>query len=187
MANFDDTIPSGRVNIAVEKCMNMRPETVDGDFYKNLRMKITNSSDCNPNARQLRSSNFKNDKQKIEDMLRDFSGDLSSLHKKFDAFASVVVGLIDRVENMETRIATLEAWRHDAQSNAQNVSYASIVQNGNIGENSTSDRIGKLEYNGSEDERKNKLFHLQLTHPSLVPNSATLSSHVQNFIKNFAS
>ena len=69
----------------------------------------------NPNARQLRSSNCnKNDKQKIEDILREFTGNLSSLHKKFDAFASVAVGLIDCVESMETRIATMEAWRHDA-------------------------------------------------------------------------
>ena len=114
MENFDDTTPSDRVNIAVKKCMNMRPDTVDSDFYKNLRMKITNSSDWNSNARQLRSNCNINDKKKIEDMLREFSGDFSNLHKKFDAFASVVVGLIDRVESMETRIATMEAWRHDA-------------------------------------------------------------------------
>ena len=84
MTNFDDTIPGDRVNIAVEKCINMRPDTVDSDFYRNLRMKIANFSDCNPNARQLRSTNcFKNYKQKIEDMLCEFSGDLSSLHEKF--------------------------------------------------------------------------------------------------------
>ena len=183
MENFDDTTPSDRVNIAVKKCMNMRPDTVDSDFYKNLRMKITNSSDWNSNARQLRSNCNINDKKKIEDMLREFSGDFSNLHKKFDAFASNVVGLIDRVESMETRIATMEAWKHDAQSTSRSVSYASIVQNGNIDENSTSDRIGKLEYSGSEDERKNKLLHLQLTHPSLDSNSPFLSLHVQNFLK----
>ena len=95
------------MNNAVEKCINIRPETVNSDFYRNLRMKITNSSDCNPSARQLRSFNCnKNDKQKIEDMVRAFSGDL---HKKFDASANVVVNLIDRVESMETRIATMEA------------------------------------------------------------------------------
>ena len=39
MTNFDDTIPSGRVNIAVKRCMNKRPETFDSDSYRNLHMK----------------------------------------------------------------------------------------------------------------------------------------------------
>ena len=84
---------------AIDECVNMTPETAD--FYRSLRGNLNGSGVLPPASRQLRSSN-KNDKQKLEDMIRDFSNDLCNLNNKFGVFAGCITSLLDRVESLES-------------------------------------------------------------------------------------
>ena len=176
---------SERLNAAIEKCINMKPQNANSNFYKELRDKVGVSSDPKQLGRPLRSGGTAStskaaDKQKIENMLSEFSGDLANLQKKFDTVAEVVLDLLGRVEDLETRIVDLEAWKSEICSNPPSSSYASAVQS-TPSDSTTTERIAKLEFSASEDGRKNKLLHVQLTHPSISSDST--STQVQDFLK----
>ena len=168
---------------AIDECVNMTPETAD--FYSSLRGNLRGSGVLPPVSRQLRSSN-KNDKQKLEEMLKDFSSDLNNLNNKFGIFAGCITTLLDRVESLESRIIALESWKNDNPSPSSppppTTTYASVVGSEVI-QGNASGRLERLEYNSSEDDRKNKLMHVQVTHPSLDPSSPSLLPHVQNFLR----
>ena len=61
--------------------------------------------------------------------------------------------------------------------------YASVVGSEVI-QGNASGRLERLEFSSSEDDRKNKLLHVQVTHPSLDPSSPSLLPHVQNLLKH---
>ena len=107
MAYADDPSMSVALTGAIDKFVNMTPETAD--FYRRLRDNWNNAGVLPPASRQLRSSS-KNKKQKLEDMLKDFSNDLNNLNNKLGVFAGCITSLFDRVESLDT------SWKNDTSS-----------------------------------------------------------------------
>ena len=120
-------------------------------------------------------------------MIRDFSNDLCNLNDKFGVFAGCITSLLDRDESLESRIISLESWKNDTPSPSRfpppTNTYASVVGSEVI-QGNASGRLERLEFSSSEDDRKNKLLHVQVTHPSLDPSSPSLLPHVQNFLRH---
>ena len=78
--NRNSRAPNDKLNEAVNRCMNMTPET-NNDFYMNLRSKVDKKkvNDATPDSYSL----GRKSKQKIEYMVRDFQADLNKLNYQF--------------------------------------------------------------------------------------------------------
>ena len=61
-------------------------------------------------------------------------------------------------------------------------SYSHGIQNGNPNDFVSLPRIEKLEFRSSEDERKNRLLQLTLTHPSIEHSHDSLNDHIKDFL-----
>ena len=114
-------------------------------------------------------------------MLSEFSEDLTNLHQKFGIISEVIVSVVDRVENLECRVSTLERKVNEWGSSQQNSGYADALRSAPV-ENNASERLSRLEYESSEEQRKDKLLHVQITHPSLDHGSANHCEHVKKFL-----
>ena len=112
----------------------------------------------------------------MEEMMKEFSNDFKNLQMKFDAFSSCILSLVDRVQTLESRIEVLE-------KNNEGKTYASVVTNSVCSKVDHSERLEKLEFNSSENERKDRSLHVQISHPALDPSSQNLDSHVQDFLR----
>ena len=164
----DDPAQNHRLSAAIDKCLKMVPQTKPNDFYSNLREKLNAPSTSDTTKKQTRSMSSlkeKNDKLKFEDMFREFSNDLSALNSKFNEFSCMILALLDRTESLELRVEKLEKERRDIEA-GQAPTYASAVSQ-NLNVSNQSERLEKLEFDSSEDERKNRLLQVQITHPSL--------------------
>ena len=175
---------SNKVKRAIQQCDDMRPviSTRDDNLKTIQQLRIDMNSDSNVNSpinssRSLRSTG-RDDRKKLEDFMSDISSDLVGIQKKFDSLMNCVSGILNRLENIESRLATLE------NKETNQPSYSHAIQNGIPGQNISVSlpRIERLEFLSSEDERKNRLLQLTLTHPSIDHSHDSLNDHVKDFL-----
>ena len=98
---------------AIQQCDDMRSviSTRDDNLKTIQQLRIDMNSDSNVNSpinssRSLRSTG-RDDRKKLEDFLSDISSDLVGIQKKFDSLMNCVSGILNRLENIESRLATL--------------------------------------------------------------------------------
>ena len=79
------------------------------------------------------------------------------------------------MEDLESRVEELEKQKC-ATDSAHLRTYASAVSTPPVSSGNQSDRLEKLEFNASEEERKGRSLCVQITHPTLDPTSSELTS-----------
>ena len=160
------------LNRSIEKCLNMKPEYSSNskiisvkDIRSNLnRMNIRKSNRIvNKN---LKVNSLTTDRARLQDSLREISEDIQSLHGKIEVLFTTMDSVLDKLEGFEKRIEVLENIRTSNQE-----SYASAVQQ-NMN-NKDLNRVERLEYFASEQEREKRICELTITHSSFSAFTAT--------------
>ena len=174
---------------AISRCTNMIP-VVSKTFYQNLRSDLslaipdpTNTE--NDVRRSSRTANkTKNDRLGIENILDEFSTDLRKLSENFSKVVGAVSQLLNRVESLESRIDEIESKVSSSQpGEPSNQSYASVLARNPQNKNHDN-RIARLEYSSSEEDRKSKMLEVQISHPSIDSKSQNLTEHARTFLSN---
>ena len=176
----EDFIDSA-LNKSIKKCLNMKPELSLNSKVISVKDMRDNLNRCNVRKssrivnKNLKLNNMTNDRTMIQNTLREISDDILSLHGKIEGLFSTMDCVLDKLESLESRIEVLEKSR---ASNAD--SYSSVVQR-NINDNDLN-RVERLEYFASEQEREKRMCELTITHPRF--NEFT-SSDFMGQLKNF--
>ena len=167
---------SVKVNKIINECKNMEPNICDLNFPK-LRSSLLKCKTVETKELNLRSSS-RDDRKKVSDSFRELSSDITIFQKKLDSILDCVLSVLDNMEHFETRIGALEKKVADRIGSS---SYAEVASN-NSNLKDTSDRINKLEFKNSEEERKKRLLQISIKHPLIDPNSNNLHDDIAKFL-----
>ena len=161
---------------------------------QDLRNKLNSYKPPSSDASQLenpsRRSERVRDRKEIEDaysqLQNEFFKGQSEMQKRFQIFWDVLNQVLDRMDTMDERLKKVES--HEARilkleekssNEPETRSFAAVVRS----KPEDSDRLDKLEYLRSEEERKNRFLHATITHSSINKNSPDLTNHVINFFE----
>ena len=146
---------------------------------KNIQTKI------NKNKYKEGPSTRKNVKNitKLDTVQKDIQSDFDKLMKKVDTIFEILGEIFDEVEDLDQRVTKIES-KPDLSREVEalgsrileietksNCSYSKVTtmspasRNNNADENEN--RLDKLEYSSSEEERKKRLLHVMVTHPTI--------------------
>ena len=169
-----------KVNEAINKCINMKPEYRKATKKRSIK-KLKAKLDEGKNLKYVkgRQPDKADNKKKLDECFGDLSLDLKNyIDKKFEIFSGVIAELLDRVDNLESKLSLLEI--DSAKENIPKT-YSEAVVSG-LGNGDTSDRLERLEFIASEQERENRQLHILITHPDLNTDSEDLAGHVRDFM-----
>ena len=174
-ADAPGPIASQNVNALIEQCRNFVPQS-NQSSYAEIRKKLVS---LNCSDRQTRSVSQKS-RTEVADVLRELSTDFTKISKKLDIIADSMLYLLDKSSENEQRIAHIEKNLSElSKKNKNPPSFANVVSAEQI--KNSNDRLNKLEFQKSEDDRKNKLLEVSVTDPSLNSNSTSPRADVNNF------
>ena len=181
LSDYSDCESNSTLNKAINSCLKMKPDHVisNKSKYKSIKDMKSSLSSCNENSSKQRSSSRIDNRKNVEDCFCDMSLDFNKLSKKFDSVFECLTGILDQMEEMESRIIKLEEAKNSPTVSENPVSYASVL-------NTTTavQRLDKLEYLSSEKDRMTKLLEVTLTHPDINLNAPNLVNHVQEFMSD---
>ena len=160
---------------ALSSFANMKPEmTVSkkskASTYSNLKHRMEKSRSQNL---PQRSSNRIDQRKQVEDCFKDLQDSFGCLVKKLDNVYECISEILDGMEDFNERLTKLE---QDSDVNRNTPTYSQIVKT------SEAERIEKLEYAVSEEERKNRLLQVSITHPSIELTSGDSNDHIKRFL-----
>ena len=172
------TTPSKNLKRDIDQCITMKPDKAPST--SKLRRKLKNCKNPKPSTLTLRSS--KQDRSEIEESLSDLVRDSGEFHKKMQLLQDCMVSILDKFDALEARILSLE--RASTQtSGTDGSSYAAVAAAASSNESrATLDRVVKLEYQSSEEERKRRLLQVSLTHPEIDTSATDLQTNVRSFL-----
>ena len=174
--SFVDCEATDKIEIEILSLLSRKPTFIStmsrnsnnlGDFKQQLANCVSISS--------KRSSSRLDDKKKVEDAFRELSSELTNLAKKFDSIINSVMGVIDEVEDLRSRVSELEKKSEQPRP-------ASFARAAALPATNHDDRLEKLEYLSSEEERKRRILEITITHPSIDYNSNDLEAHTKTFL-----
>ena len=176
---------------AINSALSMQPESVNlSDIRKKLTDNLVDSSGHRRhppqktpprNTRNNSKSNQFDDRQAIKNSFDEIVHDIGKIQNKLDSLVSSLLDILSKVESLEDRVARLETTLADSSSNPR--SFADVVaKNAEITKKS-SDRISKLEFTTSEEERKKRLLQVTIKHPLLNFAAPNLVEHVKGFFQ----
>ena len=178
----------------IKKCKEFVPDkyssSVNMHRAKLNGLKTTDSSQNDPNfdslTRSLRSSQsrdqkkvWEDQKKVIEESFKSLSGEMATISKKFNIVSDVILSVLDDMETFNTRLSTLETFVYES---SKKPTYSEALTQSS--QNSNVDRIEKLEYQASEDERRKKLLEATVTHPSIDNASTSLLEDTKFFFSD---
>ena len=176
--------PSIILQKAIHDCMNMEPEATASVVSVKQRLSsikkklVKNSPTETPNTRK-NTQKF----NKLDSVQKDIHSDFEKLMKKVDTMFELIGNVFGEVESLECRVAEIESKPNALEEvkslesriaqleSKQSVTYSQVTSMippvNNLKSVANEDRIDKLEFSGSEDERKKRLLHVILTHPTI--------------------
>ena len=127
-------------------------------------------------------SNRIDSKKKIEDCLKDLQCDFERLANKFQSLHELLPSLLESMDAMETRVTAVEDQISEIYSQqilplSSNSSHPTPFRDALI--SNDSQRIDKLEYISSEEERKKRSLEVSVTDPSINIGSNNLSQQIE--------
>ena len=162
----------------VKKFMNEKPvyNKSSKSIKKNasLRAKLEKyKSTSKPGRTSARVDNRK----ELEDHFRGLATDFTNLNKKFDLVLECLSETFDRLDSLEARMEELE--KRQSENPSPQPTFSQVVA-----QPLDSERIDKLEFKASEEERHNRSLEVTLTHPDINGNTpaAELNTHVTSFL-----
>ena len=165
---------------AVDKFLKAKPTLNTANKSKRTsfdqmraRLQVKKSSEASCSGVKTRNS----DRKKVEDSIQAMRADFSALHEKFNAFSDCLFEVLDRVEEIEERVAKLEADRSSPSAMQPSATYAAAAAK------IDSTRIERLEVSNSEQQRLHKLLQVTLTDPKIDKDKEDLESHITEFLQ----
>ena len=173
-SDYENETPN-KTNVAIDKFLKTKPDYISSKKSKvksihEMKSKLEKNK---PFPVSKRTSVRNDERKKVEECFRDLQSDFSNLCKKFDSVYECIHTMLDRMELIENRLEKLEKTENERPITP---SYSDVVNS------NESERLEKLEYITSEDERKRRLLHVTLTHPQIDSSTASLSDHVRQFM-----
>ena len=167
---------SSRVSDAIKQCMARKPEYQTTSKSKALRTQLNKLKTGSLKDRQ---SSRIDSKKKLDDYFRDLAADFSSMSRKFDTICDCISNLFDRLDALEETVTKVsEKLSHPPLPPPPPFhSYA-----GAAGCPPDGQRLDRLEYASSEEERKKRLLEISLSHPDIDTSNPDLASHVRQFL-----
>ena len=94
------------------------------------------------------------------------------------------MAILDEVEMLQNRVLKLESKTSEQRSYAEAASAGVSTPTTAMPTPSPAneERLDRLEYLSSEQERSKRLLEVRLTHPLIIESSDNLSDHVKNFM-----
>lgn len=178
-SDCNDEFSSDKVKKSAKLLLKMSPK---GSHLKdNLKENLISVMDLKRSLEKVtikekRKSNRNNDKKKIEDCFRDITADIST---KLETMANVVIGALDRINQIEERLDALEGYVGDDAP-----SYASVTAFSEKTNIQVSDIKERLDFSDSEKIRASRLLMSCITHPSINRESENLKQDVISVMRN---
>ena len=153
-----------------------------------LRTKLNTCKGTSNVENPGRRSDRIDDRKKLEESYRELQQDFVKIHKRLDNFWDIMSGILDKMEVIDDRLSKVERFEErlikleeNARQEPEVQTYSAAVRSQPVPVDTN--RIEKLEFLSSEDERKKRLLHSTITHPNLNKNSDDLKNHVINFFE----
>ena len=182
-SDSDDYISGDESNSIVKQansCLTMKP-----DMVKSSKSKVGSSASLRTRLEKLknppnkqRSGRLESRKQ-IEDCVKDIQCDFANTSKKLDFLVECVVSVFDRLETLEDKVESLLSKEDSHRLSTQ--TYAHITRASGP---SDEERLDRLEYLASEEERRKRQLEVVITHPDIDSTEENLEPVVKNFLSN---
>ena len=171
---LDADIMSDNVNSLVQRCRDFVPMSCNASLSV-IRSKLCKAkAEPTPNV-SSHTRSIKVKPAKVEDSLRELSNEALQFSQKLNCIIDSFISIVDTIETLDKRISVIEAGNHNRGESQSYAAIASQTLKSNDG------RIGKLEYQNSEEDRKKRLLEVSITHPSINPGSNSLRVDTLNF------
>lgn len=179
-SDIEFSTPSKKLRSAISKCQTMTATDVQPSSSATLRKNLIKATHGNlkKNLRSAKSG----DRKEIEDSLRELVQDSAEFHKKLQSLQECVHGILDSMERLEDRVAVLEAGAAAIGQAGPSVSYADVAARVKDATAQSRGRIDRLEYMSSEEERKRRMMHVTICHPTIDTSSNDLRTYTKNFL-----
>ena len=162
-------------------CSSIRKNLLESlDDSKKSHANSPNSAPLPPITRNKKM--LANQRQDVQDSFNDLAEDIKKVHGKLDTLVQNLLDIIDHVDSLERRIDAIDSRVSQiSQARSDPPSFADAVSRNIVNSSTNNDRISKLEYTSSEEERKKRLLQITIKHPQLNASSTELSDHVKYF------
>jgi len=185
----EDEVISERVERQIRHCMDMRPDTLNsiGDIQSKLNsIKFDRKID--------KTQKVTTDKKKIENVMAEFAADIAKVNSNFQTLLDCLSDIIPRLEQidfLEKRVTDLEEKRvtdlenklkaKEATSNSIETAKSHHTP---FAKEDHSERLARLEYISSEEEREKRVMQAVITHPELDPDNNDINKHICDFLRS---
>ena len=145
--------PSKTLKEAINSCLNMKPEASASMGSVKQRMnRLKQKLDKNKTTDASKTRKSVRNLNKLDSVQKDIHSDFEKLMNKFDSMFELLSDVFEEFELLECRVTKLET--NSTMTYSQVTSLPSTVKSTN--EEGSEDRMEKLEYSLSEDERKKR-------------------------------
>ena len=189
---LDADFTSRKVESLIEQCRNFVPDSCRASL-SNIRAKLADTMDDSSKIPQPQLSppsrlRSKKTTLQVENSLRDLSNDAAKFQAKIDTVLEAVISMIDTVadsnDKLNKRLHIVEKKLIDMEKGSNNIkqpsTFAAAVSTDNNAKNSN-DRLNKLEYQASEDDRRKRILHVSITDPSINNQAPNLTETMTTF------
>ena len=181
----DGEVPvSNRVVKQIKYCMDMKPQTFNS--VESIKNKL-NSIRQGKKDKNIRPVDT--ERKKIESVVADFASDMARMNSNFQILLDCLTDIIPRLEQidyLEGRVSDLECKLEAVTQfpflDGQTAVAASVVGMPSA-RDGYSDRLDRLEYLSSEEEREKRILQAVVTHPDLNADSSDMREHMLNFLR----
>ena len=180
--NYDSEISDSeevprKLKTALKNFTDMKPEfkvskKSKGSTYSSLKNRLVKSKSQNiPQRSSLRSDQRK----QVEDCFKDLQESFGCLVKKMDTVYECISEILDdmELEDLDRRVTDLEK---NGGTNRSTPTYSQVLMT------TEAERIEKLEYAVSEEERKKRFLQVSITHPSLDLTTGDSNECIKRFL-----
>ena len=199
----DSDVSDSELNKKIHGLLRSKPEYVSNKYNKmskQLRDRLNNckNPDASPSGKATRKSGRLEDRSSLMDTYKQIKNNMANINKRLDEFWEILNDTLDRMDAVEERLSNVEKFEErlikvekledrilkiEEKSKNQpedGQSYAGAVKS----QPENSNRIEKLEFLNSEEERKKRILHASITHPTLNKNHDDLHAHVKSFFES---
>ena len=120
--------------------------------------------------------------KKIDDMIKDLQNSFSIVTKKLDSIIECMVDMNDRMTHIEDTVCTLQAEIIQLKEGiSKSKTYSEVASiSASVPEQPNNDRLDRLEFLSSEDERKKRILEAVVTDPDVSEDSSDLKGDITN-------
>lgn len=173
-------------NSLADQLLAMTPQPYNPSILENSRnnsrkliSKVKSALKNNQITSTKRSGRVES-KKNIEECFKDLQGDFIMLAKKFNTLYEIFPEMIETIESLESRITASEERINKIENSLKTVpkpKNPTPFRDALV--SCDSQRIDKLEYLSSEEERKKRSLEVLITDPSITDNATNLQELTQ--------